>query len=211
MKTQSIKVQVLLTEPKATRLKIVQDESPESPRDWDNITTIAAAHHRYNIGEIQISDPIQWLEEYLELPAQFIGSEARLRELEDKFFNHVYGKRLYMYEHGVVTIKTSPYSCRWDSGQIGYVFITKEAVKKVFPDWKRVTDKRRKELDKIIEAEIAVYRDYIEGNVWGFILQDQFGDDMDSCFGYFGDPHENAEVFLANRGLTPDDVEIVIE
>ena len=33
------------------RLSIYLDESPESPREWDNLGTMVCAHRRYSLGD----------------------------------------------------------------------------------------------------------------------------------------------------------------
>lgn len=33
---------------------------------------------------------------------------------------------LYLYDHGGITIKTNPFSCPWDSGQVGWIYAIKE-------------------------------------------------------------------------------------
>jgi hypothetical protein len=33
---------------------------------------------------------------------------------------------LYMYDHSGISISTSPFGCRWDSGQIGFVLVSKK-------------------------------------------------------------------------------------
>jgi hypothetical protein len=99
-------------------------------------------------------------------------------------------KPLYMYEHSGITISTSPFSCRWDSGQIGWVFITKETAKEEYGD--NLTDKELAEkLNDILEAEVKTYDQYLTGDVYSFNIQtpDDNGDyeHYDSCSGFYGE------------------------
>jgi hypothetical protein len=66
------------------------------------------------------------------------------RELDDQLDNRFDARRdklageilertvvvlpLYLYDHSGLTISTSPFSCRWDSGQVGYIHTTFEQV-----------------------------------------------------------------------------------
>jgi hypothetical protein len=46
------------------RIRILQDQDPESPREWDNVGTIVTWHRRYNIGDEQPRlEPDEWLKE----------------------------------------------------------------------------------------------------------------------------------------------------
>jgi len=89
---------------------------------------------------------------------------------------------LYVYSHGGETIRTSPFSCSWDSGQIGYVFCTKEDVRKEFGEDDPETIEKAK---KIMENEIKTLASWMEGDVWGYVIEKD-GDLKDSCWGYYG-------------------------
>jgi hypothetical protein len=39
-------------------------------------------------------------------------------------------KPLYLYDHSEITIRTYPFDCPWDSGQVGFVFITRDTAKR---------------------------------------------------------------------------------
>ena len=54
---------------------------------------------------------------------------------------------LYAYEHGMITVSTGPFSCPWDSGQVGFVVSTKE------DDEKSITS-LVKTMDMILQNEV---------------------------------------------------------
>jgi hypothetical protein len=56
-------------------------------------------------------------------PEMVAGFEAAFDKwVEDK----VCIKDLYLYDHSGITISTSPFSCGWDSGQVGFIYLTRQ-------------------------------------------------------------------------------------
>ena len=44
--------------------------------------------------------------------------------------------------------------------------------------------------DKVTKAliqEIETYDQYLEGDIWGYIVFDEDGEEIDSCWGFYGD------------------------
>jgi hypothetical protein len=90
-----------------------------------------------------------------------------------------------MYDHSGIILSTNPFKCRWDSGQVGWIFVTKEKLRKEF-GVRRITKKIKEKAREILAEEVNVYSDYIEGNVFGYILKDENGEELDSCWGFYG-------------------------
>ncbi len=174
------------------KLKIYFDQCGigESPREWDNLGIIAYKHSRYCLGEEQISDPIDWLEEKLGVAKKYEYNNDRLYELEELFFEAFVGFRLYLYDHSGQTISTTPFHCPWDSGQVGYIYTTKERMR----EWngvKRVTDAIKERAAKSLLAEVKEFDLYIRGDVYRFEILDEEGFHVDSCGGFYGQDWEN--------------------
>lgn len=147
-------------------IKIVQDDCPESPREWDNLGTMYFLHKRYNLGDKHNldSEDIQAIENdenYISLP-------------------------VYMYEHSGYTIRTYPFSCSWDSGKLGIIAIHKDKVKKEFGK-KRISKKLRAKIIEYLDNEVKTYDDYLTGNCYGYQIEDLTGNQIDSCYGFIGD------------------------
>jgi hypothetical protein len=168
------------------KLKIVNDTCAQNPRQWDNLGTIAYKHRNYTLGEETISDPIEWLEEKMNLPNKFIYSNERLKELENLFFERFIALPVYLYDHSGITISTTPFSCPWDSGKVGYIYVSKEKVKREY-GVKRITKKIVNKALSCLQAEVKTFDQYITGEVYGFILEDDNDNEVDSCYGFFGD------------------------
>lgn len=153
------------------KLEIVQDTDAESPLDWDGrLGRIVCWHRRYKLGDEQPT----------------IGSQEWLAENADDIFVAL---PVYMYDHSGITIRTTPFECRWDSGQLGHIYCTKQnAVHYGF----RLDDDAIDVIEKALVEEIAQYDQYLRGDVWGFRLLTDDDELVDSCWGFYGsDPKTN--------------------
>jgi hypothetical protein len=160
---------------KGYNINIYPDDCDESPRECDNLGTMICFHKRYNLGdkhELNQNDFNSW------------------DELEDGIIEH-YGKSIilpiYMYDHSGITISTSPFGCPWDSGQIGYIFITKEKVKKEY-GWKVINKERKNKIIKYLDDEIKTYDQYLRGDIVGYKItneEDEEDNEIDSCWGFY--------------------------
>jgi hypothetical protein len=155
-------------------LEIRQDEDATSPRQDDNLSKMICFHGRYNLGD-KHSYRHQDYSGWAEMETAIIKNEKPAVILP-----------LYLYDHSGITISTSPFSCGWDSGQIGFVFISKDKVKS---NWniKKVTKKYIDKAEKLLLAEVNTYDLYLRGDVYYYMLLDENDAVEDSCGGYFGD------------------------
>lgn len=140
--------------------KIEQDTIDINPRtEWDNDTIMICFHRRYNLGDehsYSESDFDSWSELYQQLE----------KDYPDKTI-----KPLYLYEHSGLSISTGSFTCKWDSGQTGFIV---------------------GENDDIIESEINEYDMYLRGEIYYYTLYNDNGDIIDSCGGLLGyDTAEN--------------------
>jgi hypothetical protein len=92
---------------------------------------------------------------------------------------------LYLYDHSGVSISTGSFSCRWDSGQVGFIIADKKKILQEFGG-KILTKKTKEKVVSILESEVSTYSQYLEGEVYGFIIEDEEGEQLDSCFGFYG-------------------------
>lgn len=148
------------------RYEIVNDNDAANPRtEWDNLGTIAYKHRRYVLGDEEIGDVEEWLKE--------------------KEANNAILLPVYAYEHGNICLKTSPFSCSWDSGQVGFIYCDLDKVRKEF-GVKRVTAKMRERVEAWLRGEIETFSAYLSGEVYGIRIFDANGEEIDSCYGFYG-------------------------
>ena len=146
-------------------IEIHQDEIPESPREWDNLGTMVCWHNRYLLGDEQPNiEPERFFED--------LGEE-------------VFRLNLYLYDHSGITMNTSGFSCPWDSGQVGWIYVTKERVRKEY-SVKRISKKIRERVFNLLRSEVKTYDDYLTGNVYGYSVKDLNDEFVDGCSGYYG-------------------------
>lgn len=180
-------------------IKIFPDQTPNSPRNDDNLGTMICFHNRYSLGDkhdYKRGDYSSWEE-----------MEGSIKRKEDA---HII-LPLYLYDHSGITISTSPFNCPWDSGKIGFIFVSKKKVREEY-GVKRITPKITERVLKILEGEVQIYDIYLRGDVYGYeIYQLENGEEtfFDSCWGYYGqdDCMDEAESIVKN--LMKEEKEIV--
>lgn len=185
---------------KGYRIEIYQDDSPESPREWDNLGFMACWHRRMWLGDepekVQKYTPEEWFEEelgmsvYEEWEENYSGNMGYLAYLREQFEKENVVVPIYAYEHGGITI-SSGYRAGWDSfdsGQLGFIYVSK---KKALDEWKKKkwTQKFEETIVKILEGEIETYDQYLRGEVFGYKIFDADGEELDSCWGCYGEDY----------------------
>ncbi len=175
-------------------VKIVADRDAESPRTWDNLGVMVCAHRRYDLGD----------KSGLQQAVDFVESIYSERELERMGFDRSHvpsvhaaiescGKAvllpLFLYDHSGITMKTTPFSCRWDSGQVGFIFVSYETLRSEY-GYARITPKRVQKAKEHLRGEVETYDQFLTGDVWGFEVVEDGSED--SCWGFYGgDPMTN--------------------
>lgn len=184
-------------------LEIHTDDTPSNPREeWDNLGIMACGHRRYDLGDKEAASP-----------SRFDGWDE-MRDFIEKECNAVAVLPLRLYDHSGISISTSsgyPFNCPWDSGMVGFIYATREAVEKM-NGWKKMTKRRVAKVVEILESEVKVYDQYLRGDVYGFILKKpartcpECGHEVedeadDSCWGFFGSDHKESGL-LDHAGIT---------
>jgi len=170
---------------KGYKINISYDEDPMNPRtEWDNSGTMVCFHKRYDLGD---KDHGYKFSDY----DSFDEMESAIRKQEDVAII----LPIYMYDHSGITINTTGFSCNWDSGQIGFIFISKAKAREIW-GWKVLTQKRLSSIEGYLKNEIEVYDQFLTGQVYGFQVEkdgeELDGEELDSCWGFFGDNHEKS-------------------
>jgi hypothetical protein len=134
---------------KKYELKIEQDTDPMNPRtEWDNLGTMVCFHNRYDLGDktdYRSEDYNGWDE----LKEGIIENEGDIVILP-----------LYLYDHSGITISTNPFNCNFDSGRIGFIFVSKHTIKKEGIDETKVIE--------YLENEVETYDKYLTGDVYRY-------------------------------------------
>jgi hypothetical protein len=133
----------------------------------------------------------------------FDACEERVKALIEKTIRKYYViLPLYLYDHSGITISTGPFSCPWDSGQIGYIYISIENILKEF-NRKKMSKKLRQKAINLLRGEVNAYDDYLTGNVYGYTIEPTDKNKSiecdDSCWGFYGD-YENSGLLESAKG-----------
>ena len=165
------------------KLEIFDDLNPCSPREFDNLGTMVCFHRRYMLGdktELKSSDFSSWEE-----------LESYLYKEEDALI----AIPVFMYDHSGLWINTTGFSCPWDSGQVGYIYVSKEKVREDY-GCKRISKKLKKMIREMLCSEVDLYNDYLSGNVYGFTLTDkENAEEIDSSCGFYGTDYIENGIF----------------
>ena len=163
-------------------LEIHIHDSPESPREWDNLGTIACSHRRYSLSDThapKVDPESTGCNSWDEVKQYLIREEGAKVILP-----------IYMYDHSGITVSTTPFGCRWDSGQVGFIYCTVSKIKAEY-NCKRITEKIKENVKRILKGEVETYNQYVTGDVYGFRLMtiDRETDEReeeDACWGFYG-------------------------
>ena len=194
-------------------VEIYVDGDPINPREWDNLGTMVCWHSRYNLGDKhEMSTPQQALvslaesviEPYHEKVNGWYTHELwewaaydnipndkesgyPLDALNDLVDKHFIVLPLYLYDHSGITMNTSGFSCSWDSGQVGFIYVSKERIRKEY-NWKNLTKKRIAKIVSYLENEVEIYDYFLVGSCYGYhLICKDCGEELDTCWGFYGE------------------------
>ena len=144
-------------------ISIYPEEDPINPRtECDNFGHMACWHDRYSLGD----------KHDFKYPSNFHEFETA---------EHIpLVLPLYLYDHSGITISTGPFSCPWDSGQVGYIYAAKEDIKKEY-GCLRITKKVLARAAKALECEVADYDRYLRGDHVRTDIEDSEGESVGGC------------------------------
>lgn len=142
-------------------IKINYDENATNPREDDQLGTIICWGKYSYLGDDKDTPKNCTLQEY----------KDELESAEHEIVAHP----IYLYDHSGITIRTTPFSCPWDSGQIGYIVMNERFVQREF-------NGDRERAGKCLDAEIEEYNAYLTGDVYGYEIVGK----RESCWGYYG-------------------------
>jgi len=155
-------------------IEIHLDEHAENPRDWDNLWTMFCFHRRAIIGDKHKynRDEYESWEDFYDraIDADYdVGLVAPL---------YLYPSHDPVLMHGAIGDISTNY-------QIGYAFVEKQKLLSEFKR-KRITKYVFKHATACLDAEIELYNQWHSGEVYGYVISDENGEMIDSCWGFYG-------------------------
>ncbi len=166
-------------------LEIIHDDSPESPREWGNNGIMVCFHGNYNLGDYKDHDYKS---------ADYDGWDGLRKQIEEDH-DVVVILPLYLYDHSGITIATTPFGCRWDSGQVGWIFASRKSLK----EGGHADDVDVDKVKTWLKGEVETYDQYLRGDIFGYQLYApppspcetcghvNEAEEIDACWGFYGD------------------------
>lgn len=117
------------------------------------------------------------------------GPNPDPRAVDDTMLNVISKKYimlpLYLLDHSGLAMRTTSFHDPWDSGQVGWIYVSKEDALKEFGG-EKMTGAIKKKAEDLMRSEVAAYDSYLRGECYGFELYKN-GELSDSCWGFMGD------------------------
>ena len=120
---------------------------------------------------------------YEDLPAEV------LEEIWNIIHQHYIILPIWGYDHGGLAINTSrsgQFADPWDSGMLGYIYVSKKQVKEEY-NWKYLTAQRIEKIKSYLRSEVEIYDYYLQGRVYGYVSTCDLCGEEDSCWGFYGE------------------------
>lgn len=160
------------------QIKIIADIFAESPRtSWEPLGTMVSRQvlGRYFSSELVVDD--ETMQELIE----------RCQEERLVF------TPFYALIHSGIWLSTTKsfngYTCQWDTSFAGIVYIEDA---KILEEYGDLSIRTKAKVLSYLEGEVKTFGQYLQGDVYGFCTYDSEGEEIDSCWGFYGsDPMEN--------------------
>jgi len=175
---------------------IYHDEDAEDPRVFhDNLGKMVCFHKKYTLGDkhdLKSSDFDSW-----DAIAEYLINEKKAVVL----------KTIFMYDHSGITISTSPYGDRWDSGQIGFIYVDEETMIK---EYGVINSETKEKASNVLIGEIEEYDQFLRGDVYSFVVKQvskcgecgqPIEETLDSCGGFYGIKYVKEELEGIMKGI----------
>lgn len=172
-------------------VKIDTDDYSESPRQYDNLGTMVCLHRRHRLGDVSLNT-MEELDSWYSTQCPNASNPKLAFEAENMVLP------LSMLDHSGLTIWIGhpPHPCDpggWDSGRIGFIYVSHERLRREYSR-KRLHKSVMTEAEKVLEAEVETYNQYLSGDCWCYAIVRRVDADTefnasaveDSCCGLLG-------------------------
>lgn len=152
-----------------TVAKIYWDDSPSSPREWDNLSEMVAFARLWR--EYMIADR----------EANGYEEDARERGILTRWYSLCHGAEIKLYrfvDYGSSGARMHSVDTEDDAS--GFFMVTRE---KMIEEYGDDSPESREKARSCMDGEFKVMRQYVEGDVYGYMVD---GEDGDSCWGFYG-------------------------
>lgn len=191
------------------KIRIVQDDHAESPREWDNLGEMVFKKQRnYRLGDTESGDVFADL---VELANPFFDIRERLSgvSFEEEFPYHedipddVVAAMLRWIDANYVILGLSFHDygynnsighhpiTQFDDNTDGYIVASHQKVEKWFEGCSGSWDQKLFTAREALVGEVETYESYVNGNVAYYVVEDAEGESIDSCSGFYPDEEDD--------------------
>lgn len=160
----------------------------------DDDSTVDVYEHyalRTILGNSEPSEVLEYEEISRDSIADYILDDLTIEHCQHLLENYMVWLPLYLYDHSGLTMNTTGFSCSWDSGQVGWIYMARETFlaetgwgEQLWPD----------KAIEMMQGSVKTYDQYLTGDVYGFTVYENTGteenpswDETDnSCWGFYG-------------------------
>jgi hypothetical protein len=180
------------------QINIYQDESPESPREWDNLgkMLIFGGNRFQSIDELECGYKTE----------NFTGWDKMESQLRKDYSKAVI-LPIYRLEHGSVVYSTNDFNDRWDSRQVGFIIALREDILEEY-SCKNITKSICYKAENCLCHEVKTYSQWANGDIYGFILTDINGEEIDMvdtcCGGFYRLVHCMKQAESTAKAIAPE-------
>jgi hypothetical protein len=166
-------------------VKIMQDPDPShaDPRDADNLgLMVAEGHRRYTLGDRPFSSSIPEWDAAVAIIEEFAPDGAAIMERLTARFGATVVLPLYLLDHSGLAMRTGPFRedpGSWDSGIVGFIFDTARTREQCGTPDERI--------EEVLRSEVQTYDAFLQGEVYGYVVEAPDGEEVESCWGYVGE------------------------
>lgn len=148
------------------KIRIEQDTDAQSPREYDDSVFLIANHRSFFVPP---------------------GKERHFdvqEEIDSRKKTHwVFPLEAYIHS-GVCLALAGEGNFpdrQWDVSLLGAVFVPK------------AEQRLRKSARKIAQGKVDEWNQFLSGDVWGYVIEDDEGNHIDSCWGFYGEKYAREE------------------
>jgi len=180
--------------------KIYSDDSSENPRDFQaRFSTMYYIGNRYTLGDKQVngSELYRLLVDHNNVVVQSYLYDHSVQIIKASVSGNPFINPVTLNPHGQIQRNGYYQHAEWDSACCGVIVATKDAIRTAY-GVKRITKKLTAQVQERLIGEVETFCRYINGDVYGYEIDNENGENIDSCWGFYGEDGE-IEMIAAMR------------
>ena len=172
---------------------IFHDDSFDPRQDHEPMGKLVCAHRGYALSDEGALETLKHqvlqhrdLDRLLEKEELDLDHLPHLEQAAEALGIFAVKHDVYLYDHSGLAMSIRPFHCPWDSGKVGFIYVTQEDLEREYLGCGHTQAEAEAKAGAYMEGEVAEMDHYLAGRVWGFELTDSDGE-VHCVGGYIGD------------------------